>query len=1019
MHTKIRDQHSDAQRSHTFLQRKGPDSVKSEAKKPFVSRPPLIQPKLTVGQPGDKYEKEADAMADHIMRMPQADSLPNTPDVQACGCKTGQCSCKGKSQSKNHSPFIQKKGNKPYISRKPTFIQRMGNIQGTNPPEELDPSEVIVQRKQAGTPQVGSDLEQRLKNTHGKGTSLPRPTLQKMENAFGQDLSQVKIHQDPSSIQMNQELNAQAFTHGSDIYFNQGKYQPGTETGDHLLGHELTHVVQQSNKGANDKSISNIQTHAIQKQSKGGGGDTLGQIRQTLEKGRPGPNEGGASGASADQYPNKSAEDQTKIISLWKSFSITKLGAIVEENGELWELSKEFSPGLMSAISTPIIQKFKSDVIQTAQGYLKENENFILEELANKGLSEKGDIVSTSNAIGANAKQGMKALLSQEQIDQVQETKRNAEAAKILIESIQKIEQTKIGFDQTPFNPNHKPKADLPSFVLPNTSHWELLHAQWTKAKEFLGLIATNDPSLMVAITKEPKMLNNIIKSDPEKDPIGTLEQIRQPLLNILTNVRVASGNIQNQSVDYRDLKPIHDQFFGGMKGSSGLNFSDPFYQSLVKEDISSYESEEYWKKLGLELASYAVMVVGALSANPVLIASLMAAEMLLVDQTEEAYKKDVQKMQNLNNASVLPNTALAYKGQLSAAEAELAAYQIRSVVISLAINAPSMVGMVKMMGPLVKAGLSRTAIILKRFRLELALRGEVFEQIHGIRRGLKSAEAAKDLPKIVKLTDELSLIEASLTTGIKNKPAPITGKAVFNEMPHNGKGLTSINPPSTPTLPVKESRNLHDLGIVSFGKKYKREAVFFWEDQIQQQQHLLSKTNSSTKKYQEIQNRITKYEQHIKNIRNGKQPSPQQAEMEMQHFYGTDEMAVYKGREITRSGYEEIEVIENGQKVKKKVRRTGSSKPDLGNKGFCNIAGEVKCYKIENKSDLIRELNRQIGERKHHLPYNIKQQAVILDMRGQHQISIDELLAFRQEIIDRVITPNQIPVNNLQIITW
>ena len=48
---------------------------------------------------------------------------------------------------------------------------------------------------------------------------------------------------------MNQDLNAQAFTHGSDVYFNSGKYDTGSSEGQKLLAHELTHVVQQGAAG--------------------------------------------------------------------------------------------------------------------------------------------------------------------------------------------------------------------------------------------------------------------------------------------------------------------------------------------------------------------------------------------------------------------------------------------------------------------------------------------------------------------------------------------------------------------------------------------------------------------------------------------------------------------------------------------------------------------------------------------------------------------------------------------------
>ena len=66
-----------------------------------------------------------------------------------------------------------------------------------------------------------------------------------MEGAFGTDFSNVNIHTNADAVQMNQELRAHAFAHGNDLYFNKGKYQPETSAGQHLLAHELTHVVQQ------------------------------------------------------------------------------------------------------------------------------------------------------------------------------------------------------------------------------------------------------------------------------------------------------------------------------------------------------------------------------------------------------------------------------------------------------------------------------------------------------------------------------------------------------------------------------------------------------------------------------------------------------------------------------------------------------------------------------------------------------------------------------------------------------
>ena len=77
----------------------------------------------------------------------------------------------------------------------------------------------------------------------GSGGGRPLPVLvqRKMERLFGTDFNNVRIHEGPEA----QQIGAQAFTRGSHIYFALGQYNHSTVQGLQLLGHELTHVVQQ------------------------------------------------------------------------------------------------------------------------------------------------------------------------------------------------------------------------------------------------------------------------------------------------------------------------------------------------------------------------------------------------------------------------------------------------------------------------------------------------------------------------------------------------------------------------------------------------------------------------------------------------------------------------------------------------------------------------------------------------------------------------------------------------------
>jgi hypothetical protein len=77
--------------------------------------------------------------------------------------------------------------------------------------------------------------------TTGSGQRLPEAVQAKMEQSFGADFSDVRVHEGQQAT----AVGARAYTQASDIHFAPGAYQPGTQQGQELLGHELTHVVQQ------------------------------------------------------------------------------------------------------------------------------------------------------------------------------------------------------------------------------------------------------------------------------------------------------------------------------------------------------------------------------------------------------------------------------------------------------------------------------------------------------------------------------------------------------------------------------------------------------------------------------------------------------------------------------------------------------------------------------------------------------------------------------------------------------
>ncbi|MFH7012781.1 DUF4157 domain-containing protein [Flavobacterium sp. FlaQc-52] len=115
--------------------------------------------------------------------------------------------------------------------------------------EKEEPVQKKAEEKEEKKPK--SHVENNLKK--GGGNPLGREIRLEMENAFGVDFSAIRIHTDENAVTMCQEMGAQAFTNGVNIYFNKGKYNPNSGEGKKLLAHELTHTIQQGVTGKKKK----------------------------------------------------------------------------------------------------------------------------------------------------------------------------------------------------------------------------------------------------------------------------------------------------------------------------------------------------------------------------------------------------------------------------------------------------------------------------------------------------------------------------------------------------------------------------------------------------------------------------------------------------------------------------------------------------------------------------------------------------------------------------------------------
>jgi len=173
-----------------------------------------IQTKLRVGAPEDASEREADAVAERVLAMPEGAVQRKEADNVQVDEELEQEKAKAESE------------NEEEVRRKAMDGRATATVAGS------------VNAAALGAARGGE----------------PLPTCERsfFEPRLGVDLSGVRVHADAEAARLAAGLSARAFTAGREVYFGAGEYRPQSSEGRRLLAHELTHVAQQT---AGDASV--------------------------------------------------------------------------------------------------------------------------------------------------------------------------------------------------------------------------------------------------------------------------------------------------------------------------------------------------------------------------------------------------------------------------------------------------------------------------------------------------------------------------------------------------------------------------------------------------------------------------------------------------------------------------------------------------------------------------------------------------------------------------------------------
>ena len=168
-----------------------------------------IQPKLAIGLPNDSFEQEADRVADQVLRITDRPSGDQPVAVSSLEDSTAQRKCAACEEEEK-----KKK----------------------------------LQTKRASPVNASGELNAGVAMRTAERTGMPLPTEVRsyFEPRFGRDFSKVRVHTDTEAAHSVEAIDALAFTHGQDMVFGPGQFDPASTRGRRLIAHELTHVVQQS-----------------------------------------------------------------------------------------------------------------------------------------------------------------------------------------------------------------------------------------------------------------------------------------------------------------------------------------------------------------------------------------------------------------------------------------------------------------------------------------------------------------------------------------------------------------------------------------------------------------------------------------------------------------------------------------------------------------------------------------------------------------------------------------------------
>jgi len=531
---------------------------------------------ISVSDPSDAFEQEAERVAGQVM------SMPDTATQQ--------------------------------------FIQR----------EILEKDKIHTARSLQRPPDVdlpaGSNFESRLSSNRGEESLPPDEVRTFMEPRFGADFSQVRVHTGSEAVQMNRELNAQAFTHKHDVYFGAGK-APGKDA---LTAHELTHVVQQSgvaiqNSTSRSLSASILQADISDLQREPTTAQNI-HSRITALVRSPDPMEvirimdlpefkdaTEAERLSLIRIANQfGGGDPNRLATLWSSFGEGRLPEVAAAHMADWEKSTSLWPGLPDLIPVvnKTVQAFRVALQKLAEFNLAENEKYVQARMEQMGFAQGATKPMTPEEMKNYRQNIQKIAYSIWDIRQTQKKMRQKEIG---------ATAGRVSLPVT-FDPSGPHAHEGPAGI--NVELWNKLKAEWDEGQKPVIKAAAEYPEIyeLLAQGNDEAILNfsRVMTEDPTTPKGGSMNaaegqgyqtKAKELLVSLADRIHKVQGELGK--LDFLELKPLQERLLA----SSG-RWNHGFDKLIAVRAVERHARDEHTLQVLANMGEMAAALVGTFATG-------------------------------------------------------------------------------------------------------------------------------------------------------------------------------------------------------------------------------------------------------------------------------------------------------------------------------------------------------------------------------------------------------------------